>query len=150
MSVSRAAINFNKQMILAESGSFVGTPLVAHIFARFTAIPNYISFGAIIGGFLGSSIMFIATRIRDKRKFDNKNYASRELIGDLAYFTPMAFILAVILYYPVVFFSSRYLLVRDVEVGISAMVGQLGAFILLAICLNIYRVILKNKFGKEL
>ncbi len=150
MKISRSAVNFNRQMIFAESGSFVCTPLAAHIFSRFTSAPNYISFGAILGGIVGSSFMFVATRIRDKRKFDDKNYASRELIGDLAYITPAAFILAVIVYYPFVFYASRYLLLQDFRATVSALAGQLGAFILIAICLNIYRLILKKKFGKEL
>ena len=150
MIIKKSTINFNKEMVFAEFGSFICTPLVAYLFSMFTEIPKYISFGAVVGGILGSSIMFIATRLWDKNSIEKGKYAARELIGDLIYFTPVALTLALIIYYPVVFFLSKYLLAKDYKVTISAMLAQLGAFTLMATCLNIYRIILRRKIGKEL
>lgn len=149
--ISNSTLDFNKEMILAELGSFVCTPAVAFLFSLFTAIPRLISFGAVIGGIIGSSLMFIATRLWDKKRHaQHERYGFRGLIGDLAYLTPVAFILALIVYYPTVFFLSRYLLTHDSRVTISAVAGQLVAFSAMAVCLNVYRIVLRRRFGKEL
>jgi len=150
MKITKSTIDFNKEMIFAELGSFICTPLVAYLFSRFTEVPKYISLGAVVGGILGSSFMFIVTRLRDKRNIDQKRYAHKELIGDLIYLTPVAFVLALIFYYPTVFYLSKHLIVRGYKVTISALLAQLGAFTLIATCLNIYRIILRRRFGKEL
>jgi hypothetical protein len=149
--IKRSTLDFNKEMILAELGSFVCTPAVAFLTSRFTKTPKLISFGAVAGGIIGSSLMFVATRLWDKnRHAHHGKYASRELIGDLVYLTPVAFVLALIMYYPIVFYLSRYLLTHGDRVVFSAVAGQLGAFTAIAICLNIYRIILRRRFGKEL
>ncbi len=150
MRIKRSTLHFNKEMVVAELGSFVGTPLAADFVAQFTKVPRYISFAAVAGGIIGSSVLFIITRLWDKNRGEGKKYRSRELIGDLKYLTPVAFLLALIFYYPVVFFVSRYLLLEVHGVTVSAVAAQMAAFMLIATSLNIYRVILMKKIGKEL
>lgn len=150
MAIKKSTINFNKEMIFAELGSFLCTPAFAYLFSAVTHTPKIISFGAVLGGIVGSSISYVVTRLWDKNYSENKNYKSKELIDDLKYFTPVAFLLALVVYYPVVFFVSKHLIVEKYKVTISASLAQMGAFILIAILLNIYRVILRKITGKEL
>lgn len=149
LGMKESTFNFNKELIFGEIGSFVGSPLLAYFVSNFTDTAKYISFGAVVGGIIGASIVFLATRIWD-RSYGQKTYSIKQLAGDLAYFTPVAFLLALIVYYPVLFFLSKYLILNDHQIGISVIFAQFIAFGLIVIALNFYRVLLKRVSGREL
>mgnify|MGYP001581776519 FL=1 len=88
--------------------------------------------------------------MRIYHKVNGADFSSRKFLTDLAYFTPVAILLTLIIYYPALFFLSNNFLVYKNEVISSVLVSQLVAFLLFLFAINIYRLILIRFFGKTL
>jgi len=144
--MGREIINFNKEIIFGELGSVLGAPLFAFIFSRFVENPDFISGSAVAGGIIGMAIFWIYTRIMDK----GEGYSLKKLADDIKYFTPAAFIIALLFYYPTVFFVSKSFLTNNHRVLYSVIVAQVAAFLFFLTGMNIYRYFLYKVIGKKL
>ncbi|MEK6918331.1 MAG: hypothetical protein AABW51_05275 [Nanoarchaeota archaeon] len=141
-------IDFNKELFFAEVGATIGTPLFAFLVSRFSHSPSTISVFAVLGGVFGSSAFWIGTRVYDRNK--TKKYSVKHFANDILYFTPVAFLVSVLFYYPTIFFLSRHLIRLDHRVFASVVFSQLVAFCFFVACMNVYRYLLYIKTGKEL
>ncbi|MFH1311262.1 MAG: hypothetical protein ABIH65_02550 [Nanoarchaeota archaeon] len=144
----RNTFNFNKQIIFGEVGALIGAPLIAYIISRFTSNSKFISFFAVIGAIVGQAILWLSTRTYDKKK--EGNFSIKNLIGDLIYFTPMAFLLTLFVYYPTIYFVADYLISDHYKVIYSVISSQILAFSLFLIVINLYRYFLAKYYNKVL
>ncbi|MEX0921010.1 MAG: hypothetical protein WDZ62_01985 [Candidatus Pacearchaeota archaeon] len=144
----KSTFNFNKQLLFAELGAFICAPLVAYLISYFFEEPKIISSAAIVGAVLGGSLFWLSMRAHD-RKFKGK-VSSKRLINDIMYFTPAAFMGTVLVYYPSVYFISKYLLTSNGDIFSSVFSSQIMAFTLFLCYINIYRYFLAKITGKVL
>lgn len=140
--------SFNKELVLGESGALISAPLVSDLVAHFTSHARLISLSAVIGGVLGAAVFWLAARAYDKEKA--KSLSLKGLASDVLYFTPVAFLLAVLVYYPTLYLLSDELLGDRYHVLPAVIAAQLTAFSLFLICINIYRYLLAKVRGKVL
>lgn len=146
--ISRDAIDFNKEILFGEIGALIGAQLVSHISKGMAASDRTISFFVVIGSIIGAAIFWLATRIYDQER--DHEFTTKGLMNDIAYFTPVAFILTLILYYPTLYFFSEYLLSHYTGLAILVIMAQSIAFLLLLAGLNFYRYLLFKYKGKVL
>ena len=146
--MGKAIFDFNKQILFAEIGAFAGAPLFATFASYLTNSNDFIAYLSVIGAIVGSVILWIATRVYDKRRAGA--YALNSLAKDIMYFTPAAFILAMSIYYPSIFYLSRYLFSETGMILSSVIVSQSIAFIAFLTAMNIYRYGLILLVGKHL
>ena len=146
--MNKKTLNFNKQLLMGEIGAATCAPLVSYIFSLFTQKPNIISASAVGGAIFGASFFWLATRIHDKKK--EKTFSASSLASDIAYFTPAAFLLTLLLYYPTLYLLSHYLLLQGDKVLLSVIPSQIIAFLLFLIGINLYRLFLFRFSGKKL
>jgi len=144
--MEKSLVNFNKEIIFGEVGSVLGAPLFAFILSRFVKEPDFISGSAVAGGIIGMAVFWLYTRITDK----GEGYSLRKLADDIKYFTPAAFIIALLFYYPTVFFVSKSFLTNHHRVLYSVIVAQIAAFLFFLLGMNIYRYFLDKIIGKKL
>ena len=144
---NRNFVDFNKEILFGEVGALISAPAVSYFASMITKDYNVISLSAVIGAIIGASIFWIAMRIYDKRR--NK-MPLENVAKDIAYFTPAAFLISLILYYPTLFLVSHYLLVEGVRVLYSVISSQVIAFLSFLIGVNAYRYVLAYRFGKVL
>ena len=109
---------------------------------------NIISASAVAGAILGAAIFWLTTRIYDQRK--QKEFSISKFSNDLVYFTPVAFLFTLMVYHPILYFLSNYLLVLGNNVLISVIASEILAFISFLVVINIYRNMLVKHFGKKL
>jgi len=100
-----------------------------------------------LGSILGSSL-WLAVRVYDTTHKDN--FSAKNILEDISYFTPVAFLLSCIIYYPVLYFLFRNFLRQHFIVLSSVFISQIIAFAVWLFAFNIYRYILMKKFGKML
>lgn len=145
--MTKETLNFNKQILFSELGSLLGAPLFSYITSYFTSSKDIISSFAVAGAIIGAAVFFLGLRAYHKTR---KNRLSvKEFAEDLAYFTPVAFIVTLVVYYPTIFFLSRFFQ-GFYPVIISVVVSQIIGFILFLIVINAYRQILIKTLGKVL
>jgi len=145
--MKRLTFDFNKEIFLGEIGALAGAPLVSFIVSRFTNVLTIISFSGVAGATLGAGIFWVLMRAYDKNT--RKELSLKNLASDISYFTPGAFILA-LLASAGLFFISRHLLNQDSGVLSSVAFSQLITFIFFLIGINIYRYFILKYFGKKL
>lgn len=141
-------LNFNKQLVGGEIGALTGAPLFSAIAARLSDDPAVISFSAVIGGLVISSLFWLVIKFRDERREGAR--AARRLAGQIAWFSPAAFVLGLITYQPTLFFAGRYLIKRGVAVVPAVLAAQALAFLLFVVAMNGYRMILLGAAGKRI
>ncbi len=146
--ISKSAINFNKELIFGELGAIAGAQVFGYVSSLFSASSNVISSFATIGAIIGAAIFFLSLRIYDK--FKEKDLSRKKFANDLLYFTPVAFVLTLLVYYPMLFFADRYLLNNEHHVFYATLAAQLIAFACFLILINIYRYALIKLAGKRL
>jgi hypothetical protein len=134
------AKEFNKELIFGEIGAIICAPVMSWIVSRFTNTPSIISATAIIGATAGSVLIWISTRMHHKQKRGDATLKS--LAADIAYFTPAALLLTLLIYYPVLFFASKHFLEGAHNVFASVIFSQLAAYALFMIAINCYRFLL--------
>jgi len=137
MSVAKETWEFNLELLFGELGSLGGAPLLAFLMSKVTANETFISTSAVIGGLIGGAVFWLATHIFDEKK--DGVYSSHHLKKDITSFTPVAFLLALAIYQPILFFNSRYLLSNGDSVVYSVIGAQLVAFSCFLIAINLYR-----------
>lgn len=148
MRPSKSLIDFNKQLLFGETGAVIGTPLAPLVTARFTADPSIISFSAVLGGLVAGSIGWLIVKISDEKKRGGN--AVLNLTGQIALFTPAAFILGLMVYQPTLFLVARHL-IRDGEKGrlFRAHLAIRRVFSFL-VAINLYRIALHRLAGKRI
>lgn len=146
--MKHSTFDFNKELIFGEAGAILGAPLAASIASKYTAVAGDISSVAVVGAVVGAAICFLGMRIFDEKR--NKNLSIKDLAGDLAYFTPVAFVLTLLVYYPLLFFISRHFLAQGDRVVYTILGSQLVAFAYFLLAINIYRALLIRYVGKRL
>jgi hypothetical protein len=140
------AWDFNREMIFGELGAFVGANLAAVLVSHFTRDAAAVSFSAIPGTVIGGSAFWLSARIYDQ--VTGGRFKPRGLAGDIACFTPAAFVLSVLAYDPAIYLISHELLRRGNPVSASILAGQLVAFALFLLGMNAYRAMLFRATGK--
>lgn len=145
---AKNTINFNKEIIFGEIGALIGAPLISYLVSRFTSTIGFISLSAVLGGILGGAIFWLSMRIYDK-KIDKK-FSVKALVEDIIYFTPMAFLISLLMYYPILFFSSEHLLENKHKILYSVIFAQLLAFSIFLVMMNLYRYFLAKVYKKIL
>ncbi len=148
MVISKEAFDFNKELLFGEVGALIGAQTFSYIASHLTDSVNLISYSTVLGAILAAALFWVSIRVYDEKK--RKELSRKKFTEDLAYFTPVAFILTSIIYYPSLFFISRYFLEHKDKVVYSVFLSQLIAFSLFLIAINIYRHILLKWFGKKL
>ncbi len=143
-------LNFNKEIILGEVGAIIGAQVTSYFVSNATMSASTISTSAVLGSIVGASLFWVATRVYDKIKTSRRGFSSKSFVEDLAYFTPVAFILTSLIYYPSLYYFSEYLIKNSGHVTIPVFFSQTGAFLLLLMALNFYRYLLYKYAGKEL
>lgn len=146
--MNKKTFNFNKQLLIGEIGAVICAPLVSYIFSLFTQKSSIISASAVGGSIFGAAIFWLATKIYDKKK--EKKFSTPNLAKDIAYFTPAAFLLTLLLYYPTLYLLSHYLLLQGDKVLLSVIPSQIIAFLLFLVGINLYRLLLYKFLGKQL
>lgn len=141
-------LNFNKQLVFGEFGALAGTPLFPLIAAHFTRDPAVLSFSAVVGGLVAGSFFWLVVKIYDEHHGGART--ARHLAGQIAWFSPAAFVLGLMTYQPTLFFVGRHLIKRGVPVVAAVLLSQLLAFILFALAMNIYRLFLHHTLRKHI
>ena len=148
MKTSKEFIDFNKEILIGEIGALIGIPIFSYITSLFTKNSTIISSSAVVGALVGAAVFWLSMRIYDEKK--RGEYSVKNIVNDVAYFTPVAFVLSMIVYQPILFFVSYYLLNQGSSVLYSVIISQIIAFIFFLVGINIYRSLLLKYFGKRL
>jgi uncharacterized membrane protein YeaQ/YmgE (transglycosylase-associated protein family) len=146
--VSKSTFDFNKEIVFGEIGALVSAPLTASIVSKYTSVNNIISASAVFGAILGASVFWLIMRIYDEKR--NKIFSVKGLERDIVNFTPAAFLLTLLVYYPVLFLLSKHLLTEAYKLTFSVFISQLVAFSLFLISINIYRYMIRKYYGTQL
>ncbi|MEM4259308.1 MAG: hypothetical protein QXS38_00910 [Candidatus Pacearchaeota archaeon] len=144
----RAFINFNKEILFGEIGALIGAQVFAFFAYLITESSTKISASATIGAVLGAAVFFLSLRFYHKKC--EKDFCKTKFATDLFYFTPAAFVLTILVYYPTLFFLDRYLLNMHFYVSAATFIAQLIAFLCFMITINIYRFLLLKLTGRKL
>lgn len=148
MGLNGSALDFNKELLFGEVGSLIFSPLAAYIVSKFTSVQSTISISAIFGAIFGASLFWTLMRVYDRTKHGRYNIG--KLAGDIAYFTPVAFLFTVLIYYPSIFIGSRYFLNHGDKVVYSVVFSQVLGFLIFMLSMNVYRYVLHTYFRKDL
>lgn len=140
--------DFNKEIIFGEVGAIIGAPALGCISSQVTNSPSLISTSAVIGSVLGAALFWFSMRVYDKKR--RGQLSKRGFIEDIVYFTPVAFVLALLLYYPSLFLVSKYLIKHHNAVIFSVLFSQFIAFFFFIISINLYNYFLFKLVGKRL
>jgi len=146
--MERSTFDFNKEILFGELGALISAPLISYIVSRFTDAPKIISSFAVGGAIFGACVFWLLMRAYDEKT--RKELSVKHLESDISYFTPGAFILAMLVYYPSLFLISKHLLTQDYRIISSVILSQFVAFSLYLIAVNIYRYFIWKYFGKKL
>ena len=141
-------LDFNKQIVVGEIGSLIGAPLAGTLCSLFTQNPNTISGFTVAGSLIGASLFWLITRILDEKR--KKQFSTKKLFGDIAFYTPAAVTLVFLVYQPTLFFLTKTFLNSKMFVTLAVILSQIIAFMLFLVLINIYRIVIKKYFKREL
>jgi hypothetical protein len=141
--------DFNKEIIFGEIGALLGSALGGYFSFLITHNEKFIPTFSVIGSILGSTTFFLSTKIYNKRK--KKELSLKNLIHDLAYYTPVAAPLRIFVGYPLLYLFTRYI-VRNTPLGAfyAGALGEFLSFLIFLFFINIYRIILFRFFKKRI
>jgi hypothetical protein len=148
MRPSGGVFDFNKQILFGEIGAIVGIQLAPLVTSAFTAAPSILALAAVLGGQFAGSVAWIVMKRRDERRRGPNSVLN--LAVQIAYFSPAAFIVGLIVYQPTLFLVTRHLLKDGNLVAYSALISQIAAFSLFLVAINIYRIALYWVSGKRI
>jgi hypothetical protein len=134
--------------MVGECGALVLANLSVPALSHFYHNATFLSSTAVAATLVGGSLSWIAARIYDQKR--QKTFTTRSLAGDLGYFTPAAVFCGFCIYDPVIYQVSHHLLKRGSNAWVAVFAGQLLAFFLFAVALNLYRLSLFKLRGKTL
>jgi len=146
MRVSQRFIDYNKQLFFGEIGALAGTPVFPFVTSRLTRDPSIISFSAVTGALVGGSVFWLVVKVYDERRHGGHSW--RHLAGQVAWFSPAALLISLLVYQPTLFLAARALIVGGTLVVLAALASQLLAFALYLAAMNIYRLALHQMTGR--
>jgi hypothetical protein len=144
----KSTFNFNREIILGECGALLAANPTATVVSHFTSNASAISGSAVAGTLLGGALFWLGARVYDNAR--QKGFDSKALASDIGYFTPAAVALGFLVYDPSIYFTSHHLLKEGDRVVPSVLVGQIVAFSLFLLSMNLYRLLLFRFRGKML
>lgn len=136
----KETINFNKEILIGEIGALAGTQGFGHFASKIFSSSAVISAFVVLGAIIGASLFWFLARLyhrKIQRKETNKTVAK-----EISYFAPASAFLAIFVYYPTLFFVTKYFLKHHDAVSHSAIISQVIAFVMFLIGINVYRYIL--------
>jgi len=145
--MKKRVFDFNKELIFGELGALISVPIVGFLVSLFTENVSAISSAAVIASLVGASAFWIFMRIFDEKQ--RKAFTFQHFAAEIGYFTPVAFLIAVLVYYPSLFFISRNLLAKEAVIY-AVITAQAVAFSLFLVAMNFYRHLLFRLTGEEL
>ncbi len=148
MALSRRVVDFNKEIIVGEIGALIGAPLFGFLGSLIRGTPDIISTFTIAGSIIGGFISWFVTRIYDEKK--ETEFSAKKLARKISLYTPVAFIISILIGYPVVFLVTRALSVRGHITLFSSLMGELSGFTIFLVLINVYRYLLLKHFNKML
>ena len=148
MALSRRAVDFNKEILIGEIGALVGAPLFGIIGSLIRSRPDIISTFTVAGSIIGGFVSWFITRLYDEKK--EKDFSAKKLAKKLSLYTPAAFLVSILVGYPVVFLVTHALSVREHITAFSSLMGELSGFVIFLILINLYRYLLLKHFNKIL
>jgi len=139
---------FNRELLLGECGALVVSNPAASVVSRFTKNPDLISYAAVAGTLLGGALFWLAARIYDNTR--ETRLDTKVLASDIGYFTPAAVLLGILVYDPSIYYATHHLLYNGGSVVPSVLLGEVFAFVVFALFMNLYRLLLLRLRGKRL
>jgi hypothetical protein len=146
MQLSQRFIDYNKQLLFGEIGALAGTPVFPLITSRLTKDPSIISFSAVVGALVAGSVFWLVVKVYDERK--RGSHSLWHLAGQVAWFSPAAFLISLMVYQPTLFLAARSLIMRGTFVVLAALVSQMLAFAFYLVAMNVYRLALHRITGR--
>jgi hypothetical protein len=146
MKLSQRFIDYNKQLVFGEIGALVGMPLFPFITSRLTQDPAIISFSAVVGALVAGSVFWLIVKVYDEKRRGAHSWW--HLADQVAWFSPAAFLLSVLVYQPTLFFAARSLIIGGTFVVLAALASQLLAFAIYLVAMNVYRLALHRITGR--
>lgn len=148
MNLSKRCIDYNKQLLFGEIGALVGTPLFPSVASHWTGDPNLLSWSAVAGGLVTGSVFWLAVKICDEQRRGSRSVG--RLAGQIAWFTPAAFVIGLLVYQPTLFLMSRELISHGNAVAVAVVASQALSFGLFLGAMNIYRLALYRIAGENM
>lgn len=146
--MKQSTFEFNKEMIFAEFGAFLGAPLLPLIITLFTSDTIVLSLSTLLGAQIGATIVWLIMRTYHQKR--RKTFTLRKMSKDILYFTPVASIIAILTYYPVLFYLTHYFLSNGTNIVLSALPSQIIAFTIFLAAMNVYRHYLNKHYNVDL
>lgn len=146
--IQQDTIHFNNELLFAEIGGLIVSPIFGYIASHLRPSPEFISFFAVLGSIIGSAIFWLFMRVRNGKK--RGVFSTEKLAKDMFFYTPIASFTALIIYQPVLFVVSSHLLERGHGILVSILIAQLLAFLLFGTIVNLYRLFLEKTTGRRL
>jgi hypothetical protein len=144
----QSTYHFNREIIIGECGALVVATVTAPVASHYTRNPAVISSAAVAATLVGGGLSWLAARIYDQ--IQAHTFAAKTLAGDLGYFTPAAILFGFGVYDPTIYLIAHALLERGAGVSAAVATGQIVAFGLFLLCLNLYRIALLKLRGRSL
>lgn len=144
----RRFFDFNKEIIFGEIGALLGSALGSYLSFLISHNEKLIPIFSVVGSFLGSTTLYLSTKIYNKRK--RKELSLRNLIHDLMYYTPAAAPLRIFIGYPLLYFFTRYFVKNGLGAFYSGALGEFLSFLIFLFLINMYRIILFRFFKKRI
>jgi uncharacterized membrane protein YeaQ/YmgE (transglycosylase-associated protein family) len=132
--------DFNKEIIFGEIGALSGSALGSYLSFLISGNEKLIPTFSVVGSMLGSTILYLSTKIYDKIK--RKEFSIKNLISDLLYYTPIAAPLRIFIGYPLLYLFTRYFVKNGVGAFYSGALGEFLSFLIFLVMINAYRFIL--------
>ncbi len=146
--ISRAALNFNKEILFGELGAIAGAQVFGYISSESGSHHSLTTILVVAGAMVGSAIFYLISRFYHQKK--TKVFSIKKFRTDLLFFTPVALTLTIGIYYPSLYLFEKYFLENIHAVIFSTFLAQTLAFVFFLAGINIYRIILIKSFKRKL
>jgi hypothetical protein len=148
LNLSKRCVDFNKQVLFGEIGALVGTPLFPYVASRWTSDPDVISSFAVIGGLVTGSAFWLVVKVYDEKR--RGAHSAWRLAGQIAWFTPAAFVVGLMTYQPTLFLVARWMIRGGAVLIVAVLTSQALAFGLFLGAMNIYRLAVHQIMGERM
>ena len=147
MKLSREFVHFNRELIFGEIGALIGILLAPLIVSRYTSDAAILSSSAVGGGMVMGSVFWLLTSVGHEtaRGTDLVWRLGRKIV----FFSPAAFVLGLLVYQPVLWLLSYWLIAWGVHVLWAAWLSQTVAFALFLSVMNLYRWLMHRLGGRN-
>ncbi len=148
MKLSKSFFHFNKEILSGELGAFLGAQTAGLIIHDFEFSKNLTSALVVAGAVVGSTVFYLPMRLFHQKK--RKNFSVSGFSKGVALYSVAAVSLTFLVYYPTLFFGQKLFSHFVNNINLAILLAQTLAFGSFLLFINIYRLILKIYFKKEL